>query len=44
MKPTIPIISEQYVSILGDLEKQAPGITYIERDDDGVVIIDDGRT
>ena len=32
--------SEQCYSILESLEKQAPGITNVKRDDDGAVIID----
>lgn len=44
MKPTIPITSEQYVSMLEDPERQALGITYVKGDDDGVMIIDDGRS
>ncbi len=31
---------EQSFSLLDSLEKQAPGITHVKRDDDGVVIID----
>lgn len=31
---------EQYCSLLESLEKQAPGITHVNRDDDGVIIID----
>lgn len=34
MLPTIPITTEQYISILEGLEKQAPGITLVKRDDD----------
>ena len=33
--------SEQCISILDQLEKQAPGITHVKRDEDGVVIIDE---
>ena len=32
---------EQSFSILESLEKQAPGITHVKRDDDGAVIIDE---
>ncbi len=32
--------AEQHISLLESLEKQAPGITRVHRDDDGVVIID----
>ncbi|MGD9366663.1 MAG: hypothetical protein PVH87_13270 [Desulfobacteraceae bacterium] len=41
IQPTIPITSEQYVSLLEGLEKQAPGITRIKRNDDGVIMIGD---
>ncbi len=33
--------AEQYFSLLGSLEEQAPGITQVKRDADGVVIIDE---
>lgn len=32
--------AEQHYSLLENLEKQAPGITRVRRDDEGVVIID----
>jgi DNA-binding NtrC family response regulator len=32
--------AEQHYSLLENLEKQAPGITRVKRDEDGVVIID----
>ncbi len=32
--------AEQHYSLLKHLEKQAPGITHVKRDEDGVVIID----
>ncbi len=32
--------AEQHYSLLKNLEKQAPGITHVRRDEDGVVIID----
>lgn len=43
MQSTIPFTSEPYVPIFEGLEKQAPGTTHVNRDDDGVMIIDDGR-
>ena len=33
-------VTEQHYSILENLEKQAPGITHVRRDEEGVVIID----
>ncbi|MGD9006781.1 MAG: response regulator [Desulfobacteraceae bacterium] len=33
--------TEQHYSILENLEKQAPGITHVRRDNNGVVIIDE---
>lgn len=34
-------IAEQNYSMLESLEKQAPGITQVKRDEDGVIIIDE---
>jgi hypothetical protein len=33
--------TEQHYSLLENLEKQAPGITHVRRDSNGVVIIDE---
>lgn len=35
-------IVDRSTSLMESLEEQAPGITQVKRDDDGVIIIDDG--